>query len=115
MNTTDFYFRKSNRQKKMDRKRYHQPIARKERFDEHKDSHKSKFAPLTERQREALHSLSYGKVAKQIGDDLGIAPNTARKHIQNALGSLELNKETAGVRWYVETENNIPTTVGKRA
>src|SRR5512133_1941747 len=105
--------RKSNRQNKMDRRRYHQPIASK-RFTEPETSHKSKFAPLTERQREALYRLSYGKVAKQIGTDLNIATNTARKHIQNALGNLELNKETAGVRWFVETENNIPVTIGKK-
>lgn len=114
MNTTDFTFRKSNRQKKMDRRSF-KPIPYRETKESKHDRKKRQFYPLTEAEERVCMPLSYGKTHKEIGADLDIATNTVSKHIQNAMGKLGLNKETALSRRMTEQQNGLPVSVGKCA
>ena len=48
---------------------------------------------LTPRETEILKMLVQGKLYKEIGDLLGISPNTAKKHIMNIYGKLHVNNK----------------------
>ncbi len=48
---------------------------------------------LTPREMEILKMLVRGKLYKEIGDQLGISPNTAKKHIMNIYGKLHVNNK----------------------
>ena len=49
------------------------------------------FFSLTDREKEILHLLVEGLLYKEIGARLGIAPNTAKKHVINIYQKLHVN------------------------
>lgn len=55
------------------------------------------LAPLTEREFEVLRLLYAGKTNQQITEDLYIAMNTLKKHINNAYFKLDVNSRTTAV------------------
>lgn len=115
MNTTDFHMRKSNRQKTRDRRSF-KPIPNRESKESRTDrKQRRRFYPLTASEEKVCMPLSYGKTHKEIADDLDIATNTVSKHIQNAMGKLGINKETALSRRITEQQHGLPVSVGKRA
>ncbi len=48
-------------------------------------------AQLTEREREVLALLAHGANGRKIADDLRIAPNTVRTHVQSILSKLQVH------------------------
>ena len=110
----NYRLRKQNRQSKMDR-RSHQPIPYRETKESKHDRKRRQYYPLTESEEKVCMPLSYGKTHKEIANDLDIATNTVSKHIQNAMGKLGINKETALSRRITEQQNGLPVTVGKVA
>ncbi len=55
------------------------------------------LAPLTEREFEVIRLMYAGKTNQQIADDLYIAMNTLKKHINNAYFKLDVNSRTTAV------------------
>jgi DNA-binding NarL/FixJ family response regulator len=49
---------------------------------------------LTEREQEILKLLVQGLLYKEIGSQLGISPNTAKKHVLNIYSKLHVNSKT---------------------
>lgn len=54
-------------------------------------------SPLTRRETEVLTLLGQGLGAKEIADQLGISPETARTHIQKILGKLDAHSKLDAV------------------
>lgn len=48
---------------------------------------------LTEREQEILKLLVQGRLYKEIGNRLGISPNTAKKHVLNIYSKLHVNSK----------------------
>ena len=61
-------------------------LAGKHVFDPQKN-----FFDLTQREREILHLLVQGLLYKEIGVNLNISPNTAKKHVVNIYHKLHVN------------------------
>ncbi len=54
---------------------------------------------LTFRELTVIHLVAEGKSDKEIGQELGISPRTANKHLQNILGKMDAGSRTeVGVR-----------------
>lgn len=59
----------------------------------HEDREKTAFN-LTLREQEILRLLVRGLLYKEIGDQLNISPNTAKKHVLNIYSKLHVNSKT---------------------
>jgi DNA-binding NarL/FixJ family response regulator len=57
---------------------------------------------LTERELEVLSLVGRGRSNKEIATDLGITERTARTHVSNILGKLELQSRTQAALYAVE-------------
>jgi DNA-binding NarL/FixJ family response regulator len=57
---------------------------------------------LTERELEVLSLVGHGRSNKEIATDLGITERTARTHVSNILGKLELQSRTQAALYAVE-------------
>jgi DNA-binding NarL/FixJ family response regulator len=53
--------------------------------------------PLTARELEILRALSAGRTTREICDELSIAPNTLRTHVQNITGKLKVHSKLEAV------------------
>ncbi len=53
--------------------------------------------PLTVRELEILRALSAGHTTREICDELGIAPNTLRTHVQNITAKLKVHSKLEAV------------------
>jgi DNA-binding NarL/FixJ family response regulator len=63
----------------------------------------SSMASLTTRQREVLERVARGKTNRQIADELGIAPATVKRHIEDILIALEAaDRHDAANRYWRE-------------
>ncbi len=58
--------------------------------------------PLTARELEVLACLARGLSNKEIAAELAITERTARTHVSNILGKLELASRTQAALWAVE-------------
>jgi DNA-binding NarL/FixJ family response regulator len=58
-------------------------------------------AELTTRELEVLRLLGAGKTNKEIGAELQISERTARTHVSNILGKLDLTSRTQAALWAV--------------
>jgi DNA-binding NarL/FixJ family response regulator len=58
--------------------------------------------PLTEREREVLRLVARGHSNKEIAAQLDITERTARTHVSNILGKLDLASRTQAALWAVE-------------
>ena len=63
---------------------------------------------LTEREREVLGLIARGLGNQAIADSLGITERTARTHVSNILGKLDLASRTQAALWAVE--HHLATT-----
>lgn len=57
----------------------------------------AKTGPLTPRELEVLQLLTEGLTNDAIADELSISPRTAKTHVQNLIGKLEVPDRTAAV------------------
>jgi DNA-binding NarL/FixJ family response regulator len=57
---------------------------------------------LTERELEVLSLVGHGRSNKEIATDLGITERTARTHVSNILGKLDLQSRTQAALFAVE-------------
>jgi DNA-binding NarL/FixJ family response regulator len=57
---------------------------------------------LTERELEVLSLVGHGRSNKEIATDLGITERTARTHVSNILGKLDLQSRTQAALYAVE-------------
>ena len=57
---------------------------------------------LTDRQRDVLRAVAAGRTTKEIATELGITERTARTHVSNILGKLELQSRTQAALYAVE-------------
>lgn len=55
---------------------------------------------LTDRELQILDSLSKGMVYKEMGEKLGITPETVRKHVYSIYSKLNVNNRVAAVNKY---------------
>jgi DNA-binding NarL/FixJ family response regulator len=53
--------------------------------------------PLTARELEILRALTAGRTTREICDELSIAPNTLRTHVQNITGKLKVHSKLEAV------------------
>lgn len=53
--------------------------------------------PLTARQRDVLQHAAFGLSNKLIGEELGIAEQTVKNHLANAMRNLEIHDRTHAV------------------
>ena len=58
--------------------------------------------PLTEREREVLRLVAKGHANKEIAALLDITERTARTHVSNILGKLDLASRTQAALWAIE-------------
>ncbi|HET7702289.1 MAG TPA: response regulator transcription factor [Candidatus Limnocylindrales bacterium] len=58
--------------------------------------------PLTERELEVLSLVGHGRSNKEIAAELGITERTARTHVSNILGKLDLESRTQAALYAVE-------------
>jgi DNA-binding NarL/FixJ family response regulator len=58
--------------------------------------------PLTEREREVLALVAKGHANKEIAALLAITERTARTHVSNILGKLDLTSRTQAALWAIE-------------
>jgi DNA-binding NarL/FixJ family response regulator len=58
--------------------------------------------PLTAREIEVLQLVAKGAATKEIAADLSITERTARTHVSNILGKLNLASRTQAALWAVE-------------
>ena len=58
--------------------------------------------PLTDREREVLALVAKGHANKEIAALLDITERTARTHVSNILGKLELASRTQAALWAIE-------------
>jgi DNA-binding NarL/FixJ family response regulator len=58
--------------------------------------------PLTDREKEVLTLVARGQANKEIAAELGITERTARTHVSNILGKLELASRTQAALWAIE-------------
>jgi DNA-binding NarL/FixJ family response regulator len=58
--------------------------------------------PLTEREREVLALVARGHSNKEIAAQLDITERTARTHVSNILGKLDLASRTQAALWAIE-------------
>jgi DNA-binding NarL/FixJ family response regulator len=58
--------------------------------------------PLTEREREVLSLVAKGRSNKEIATELAITERTARTHVSNILGKLDLASRTQAALWAIE-------------
>jgi DNA-binding NarL/FixJ family response regulator len=58
--------------------------------------------PLTEREREVLSLVAKGQSNKEIAAELDITERTARTHVSNILGKLDLASRTQAALWAIE-------------
>jgi DNA-binding NarL/FixJ family response regulator len=58
--------------------------------------------PLTEREREVLGLVAKGYANKEIAAQLDITERTARTHVSNILGKLDLASRTQAALWAIE-------------
>ena len=58
--------------------------------------------PLTEREREVLALVAKGHSNKEIASLLDITERTARTHVSNILGKLDLASRTQAALWAIE-------------
>ncbi len=58
--------------------------------------------PLTERELEVLHLVAKGHANKEIAARLSITERTARTHVSNILGKLDLSSRTQAALWAIE-------------
>ena len=58
--------------------------------------------PLTEREREVLALVAKGHSNKEIAAQLDITERTARTHVSNILGKLDLASRTQAALWAIE-------------
>jgi len=63
--------------------------------------------PLTEREREVLVLIGEGRANKEIARQLGISERTARTHVSNILGKLNLTSRTQAALYAVR-EGMVP-------
>lgn len=57
----------------------------------------TRFEPLTARELEVLRLLSAGRTTPEICDELAIAPNTLRTHVQNITAKLHVHSKLEAV------------------
>jgi DNA-binding NarL/FixJ family response regulator len=62
--------------------------------------------PLTEREREVLSLVAKGHSNKEIASLLDITERTARTHVSNILGKLDLASRTQAALWAIEHRVN---------
>ncbi len=60
------------------------------------DSH-ARLARLTAREQDVLREMSTGRTNAEIADRLGLGVETARTHVGNVLGKLEVRDRTQAV------------------
>jgi DNA-binding NarL/FixJ family response regulator len=77
-------------------------------------SHDGRDAELTTRELEVLRLLGAGKTNKEIAAELRISERTARTHVSNILGKLELTSRTQAALWAVR-QGLVKVGVGKHA
>jgi DNA-binding NarL/FixJ family response regulator len=65
------------------------------------ESHDGPPAELTTRELEVLRLLGAGKTNKEIAAELQISERTARTHVSNILGKLDLTSRTRAALWAV--------------
>jgi DNA-binding NarL/FixJ family response regulator len=65
------------------------------------ESHDGPPAELTTRELEVLRILGAGKTNKEIAAELQISERTARTHVSNILGKLDLTSRTRAALWAV--------------
>jgi DNA-binding NarL/FixJ family response regulator len=65
------------------------------------ESHDGPPAELTTRELEVLRLLGAGKTNKEIAAELQISERTARTHVSNILGKLDLTSRTQAALWAV--------------
>ena len=58
--------------------------------------------PLTDREREVLRLVAKGRSNKEIAADLSITERTARTHVSNILGKLDLASRTQAALWAID-------------
>ncbi len=58
--------------------------------------------PLTEREREVLGLVARGRSNREIAAELDITERTARTHVSNILGKLDLASRTQAALWAIE-------------
>ena len=58
--------------------------------------------PLTDREREVLSLVAKGHSNKEIAAILDITERTARTHVSNILGKLDLASRTQAALWAIE-------------
>jgi DNA-binding NarL/FixJ family response regulator len=58
--------------------------------------------PLTDREREVLALVAKGRSNKEIATELAITERTARTHVSNILGKLDLASRTQAALWAIE-------------
>lgn len=69
---------------------------------------------LGDRESEILSLVAEGKTSKQIAVELGISPNTVRKHVQHILEKLDVRTRSAAVARLSSALNNSGARNGHR-
>ena len=57
------------------------------------------FVTLSEREREVLQCIANGLSSKQCAQELGIAPRTIERHVENLLAKLGVHSRTQVAVW----------------
>lgn len=58
-------------------------------------------SPLTRRENQVLKQLSFGLTNKEIGNVLGISPDTVKEHVQHLLRKVGVSDRTQAAVWAV--------------
>lgn len=72
-------------------------IAARVKIAREQDSEAARAEPLTVRELEILRALSAGRTTREICQDLAIAPNTLRTHVQNITAKLHVHSKLEAV------------------
>ena len=73
-----------------------------------------KIEPLTVRELEILRALSAGRTTREICDELSIAPNTLRTHVQNITAKLHVHSKLEAVVFALRYGLVDPPTADER-
>jgi DNA-binding NarL/FixJ family response regulator len=73
-----------------------------------------RIEPLTVRELEILRALSVGRTTREICDELSIAPNTLRTHVQNITAKLHVHSKLEAVVFALRHGLVEPPTTDER-